>query len=103
MKKEIFTHGDLDKLSGTAILKFYTDWCVPCKVVDKVLQNEIFEEYDFTVFEIDADSEFELTEKFLVNGIPTLIFLKDGREVGRMSSSSITATDIINGLDWLKP
>jgi thioredoxin 1 len=60
----------------TEVLKFYANWCGPCRVLSQRLEGENFTE-------INIDTEHETAVKYKVRSVPTLIFLKDGEEVHR--------------------
>lgn len=67
------------------ILKFTASWCSPCKMLSKV-----FEDIDSTsipeVQSIDTDQEYQLSQKYNVRGVPTLVLIDDeGKELKRMS------------------
>jgi thioredoxin:protein disulfide reductase len=71
-------------------IDFYADWCVPCKELDTqtFADPEIIDRSkEFIMLKLDltstADPQSEaLREKYLVKGVPTLVFLKsDGREI----------------------
>ncbi|HET7713243.1 MAG TPA: thioredoxin domain-containing protein [Patescibacteria group bacterium] len=67
------------------ILDFYADWCGPCRMMEPIFE-ELKKEYQgrvkFTV--INADENPEKSAEHHVLGIPTYIFLREGREVDRI-------------------
>lgn len=67
-----------------AMVDFWADWCGPCKMVAPVVEK-IADDYDgkALVAKVNIDEEPELAQKFGVMSIPTLVFLKNGREVDR--------------------
>ena len=64
------------------ILKFYTDTCMPCKVVVKILEK--IEGLEVEPVNAIADENIGLVSEYNVFSTPTLIFLKEGKEVGRI-------------------
>ena len=67
-----------------AMVDFWADWCGPCKMLSPVIE-EIAERYEGRVLvgKVNVDEEPELARQFGVMQIPTVVFLKDGREVAR--------------------
>jgi len=66
------------------VIDFYADWCGPCKMMAPVFES-LGSEFKgkMKFLKLDTQSEEMLAMKFGVQGIPTLVFLKDGKEVGR--------------------
>lgn len=65
------------------ILKFFGSWCNPCKVLSKNLEDAGIEHKS-----IDVDENEELTEKYNVMSVPTIVVLdEDDNEVGRFIGS----------------
>ena len=63
------------------VLKFYADWCGPCKA-----QASLFEKASFEVESINVDKEENenLVEKFGIKGLPTSVLVDDeGKEITR--------------------
>ena len=66
------------------ILDFYSERCMPCKMLAPALE-EISEEYadKIKVAKVDADENDELVMKYRVMSLPTLLYFKDGSETDR--------------------
>lgn len=65
------------------ILKFFGSWCNPCKALSKSLEDAGIEHQS-----IDVDENEELTEKYNVMSVPTIVILdKDDNEIGRFIGS----------------
>ena len=61
------------------LVDFYTTWCGPCKMIAPVLEQL----KDIDVIKVDAEEERELSTKFSISAVPTLILIKDKKEVAR--------------------
>ena len=61
------------------MVDFWADWCGPCKMLAPIL-SEIAEEYDgkIKVCKINVDEEAELSLKYRIVSIPTVLIFKDG-------------------------
>ncbi len=65
------------------LLDFWASWCGPCKMLSPVV-DQVGEELDSVkVGKVNVDDESELAAKFGVASIPTLVVLKNGKEVNR--------------------
>lgn len=67
------------------LIDFYADWCRPCKLVAPKIE-ELSKKYfgKVLVGQIDIDKNPKTTKRFSVRSIPTLLFLKNGKEVNRI-------------------
>lgn len=68
----------------TAIIDFWAPRCAPCRMLGPVVE-QVAEEVPEGVLvgKVDADQEPELSIRYGVMAIPTLISFKDGKEVRR--------------------
>ena len=67
-----------------AMVDFWASWCGPCKMLSPVIEA-IAEQYDGKVLvgKVNVDEEPALAAQFGVMSIPTVVFLKNGRELDR--------------------
>lgn len=67
------------------ILDFTARWCGPCKTMTAVL-DALAPAYAgrVTITPIDVDDDRARAAQFDVRSMPTLVLVRDGREVGRV-------------------
>jgi len=70
--------------SGLVLTDFYSKDCGPCKMLAFVLRDVEKLHPGLNILKVDFDECKDLTEKYGVEGYPTLILFKDGAEVARM-------------------
>lgn len=72
------------------VLKFYADWCQPCKMLTKTLQDI---KTDIPIEEINIDENVALTKQYNIRGIPAMVML-DGDEVVKSMSGTRTQQEL---------
>jgi len=67
------------------LVDFWAPWCGPCKMVAPELDAVALEcEGKAIVVKVNVDEQQQLASKYDVMSIPTLLFIKDGKEVDRI-------------------
>ena len=72
---------------GISLLDFYADWCGPCRMVLPIVDEIAKEREDLLVGKINVNDNPDLAREFGVLSIPTLIVMKDGRIINRVSGA----------------
>lgn len=79
-KKEFENEIKKDKV----LVDFFATWCGPCKMLSLVM-----EKYDnkgvIPIIKVDIDEEQELSERFGITAVPTLIIFENGKESKRIT------------------
>ncbi len=86
--KELKTH-EFDSFikKGNVVVDFWASWCGPCKILSPIIDELSKERKDIHFAKVDADAESDLTQKFRIMSIPTLLYFKDGEMVNRTSGA----------------
>lgn len=69
------------------LVDFWADWCGPCLQMAPVLDELARQRLDIRVAKVDTSSAARLPQQFQIRGIPTLLLLRRGVEVARMSGA----------------
>ena len=72
---------------GFWIADFMTDRCGPCKLLDMVLSELIYDDPEINLAKCDIEKSPAYVERFGISGTPTLLFLLDGEVKGRLSGA----------------
>lgn len=78
------------------LVDFWAEWCGPCRIVGPIV-SEIGDDYKdkVVVAKIDVDNNPEVTNKYGIRNIPTVLFFKNGevvdKQVGAVQKSSYTS------------
>ena len=66
------------------LLDVWAEWCGPCRMLGPIFEELSGEMEGVKFAKVDITSSKALADKFGVMSIPTIILLKDGKEVDRM-------------------
>ena len=79
-----------------SVVDFWAEWCGPCKMVGPII-DELASEYEgkAKIGKVNVDHNPEITQKYRVMNIPTILFIKNGevidKHVGAASKSALEA------------
>ena len=69
------------------LLKFEAEWCSQCKALKPTLDNVLKDFPNVKLTVVDCEVAEEETLKYSIRSMPTLIYLKDNMEVGRLTGA----------------
>ncbi len=83
------TDGTFDEQINAAelpvVVDFWAEWCGPCKMVAPIISELAVEQAGKLQFaKLDVDSNPDISMRYSVMSIPTLIVFKGGSEVKRL-------------------
>ena len=75
----------VNSADSPVVVDFWAEWCGPCKKVAPII-DELATEHagSLTFAKLDIDSNPEVSLRYNVMSIPTLIVFKDGKEAKRL-------------------
>lgn len=88
---------DLLKKEELIAFLFYGTWCDVCEKMMPILDKISEEQSNIELHRINIDKHKKLVSKYHIDSIPTITFLKKGKEIGRLTGS-MEEEDILNKL-----
>lgn len=88
------TLNDVLKSDKLVVIDFWAEWCGPCRMVGPVIEELAGEYADKAVIgKVDVDNNDEITSKYGIRNIPTILFIKNGevvdKQVGAAQKSAL--------------
>ena len=92
---QVITSENFEALLNTGkpmVLDFWATWCGPCRMIGPSIE-QLAQEYDgrAIVGKCDVDQDDELSARFGVRNIPTILFIKDGQVVDKQVGAASKA------------
>jgi thioredoxin len=81
--------------AGNVIIDFYADWCPPCRRLSPLIDAAAGLLRNVTFLKINRDYFKDLAQIYRVTSIPTLIFLRDGKEIARYDGKPLSEKELI--------
>ena len=69
---------------GVTLVDFWADWCGPCRMLGPTI-NELARRFEgqYKICKVNVDEEEELSERYEVMTIPTVILFKNGEALDK--------------------
>ncbi len=72
---------------GAFVVDFWAAWCGPCRIIAPVIDALAEERTDVRFAKLNVDENPRTASRFNVQGIPLLVFMKNGVETGRVTGA----------------
>jgi thioredoxin 1 len=73
----------LDSEKNIVLVDFWAEWCGPCRMLGPELELVSKEVEDVTIVKINVDECSDLSTKYGVRNIPTILVMKGGVQVDK--------------------
>ena len=86
------------KHDGKVLVDFYTDRCMPCRMMSPVLEEVATERSDLKVVKVDAVANFEVAVQFSITSVPTFVIIEKGQIKGQFTGTK-SKKDLLKWVD----
>ena len=78
---------------GVSVVDFWAEWCGPCRLVAPII-DQLAEEYNgkALIGKVNVDDNPEVSMKYGVRSIPTILIFKDGEIVDKHVGTATKST-----------
>jgi len=88
------------KSEEPVVVDFFAEWCGPCKAMGPALEQVAQEMAGkVKVVKIDVDQNPEVTQKYRIQAMPTLMVFKDGKVAAQQVGALVQKKKLE---DWIK-
>ena len=92
---QIITSENFEALLNTGkplVLDFWATWCGPCRMIAPLIE-QLAQQYDgqAIIGKCDVDEQDELSARFGIRNIPTVLFIKDGQVIDKQVGAASKA------------
>ncbi|KAL2698173.1 hypothetical protein AAEP93_010883 [Penicillium crustosum] len=88
---EIVSASQFDSIveNETCVVKFYADWCPPCRAISPEFSRLSLEYPQGKFLTVNVDHMKSVSRKNNVNAMPTFVIFENGKETARITGADI--------------
>lgn len=73
----------IDSETGVVLVDFWAEWCGPCRIIGPILEDIADEVEGVTIIKVNVDENPDLSVKYGIRNIPTILAFKSGENVDK--------------------
>lgn len=70
------------------IIDFNAKWCLPCKTIERTLNQLEIDNKDIIFYTIDIEDEYQLAEIFNITNLPTILICSNEQDTVRLHGNT---------------
>lgn len=76
---------EVEQSDRLTVVDFWATWCGPCRMISPILEQIADERAgELKVAKVDVDENQQVTARYNIRSMPTLLFFKGGQVVGQI-------------------
>jgi thioredoxin 1 len=75
---------DVLEKNDLVVIDFWAAWCGPCRMLGPIIDELSADNADVVIGKLDVTTNQETAQDYGVTSIPSVIFIKNGKEVERV-------------------
>lgn len=79
------------------VLKFYANWCGPCKAQTQIIKNA-GDKITVPIEEVDIDNNVFMASNFMIRSVPTMVMVDDKEKEIKRATGLMPEKEL---LEWL--